>query len=126
MTSPSGQSNAGVGKVALASDGSSVSFSELSSAYPLKLLSPRTAHPNVAVLYIMSYGGGLIGGDRIQLSMDLQPGCTLMALTQATLRPSFARSFLSSPSLPGVNQGIQIPSRAKAINPATWEYLRRE
>jgi urease accessory protein len=74
----------GVGRIVLVHDGSSVSFAELSSTYPLKLLSPQTARPSVALVYILSYGGGLVGGDRIALSVDVQKDSTLFALTQAT------------------------------------------
>lgn len=96
MTSTMARLDVGVGRIVLRSDGSSVTFSELSSSYPLKLLSPHAALPNVALLYIMSYGGGLVGGDCIQLSMDLHQGCILVALTQAYSTPIRPAFFLSS------------------------------
>jgi urease accessory protein len=72
----------GHGRVRLAADGA---FAELAAAYPLKLLAPRLAHPRVAAVYILSYGGGLVGGDRVQLDLEVESGAILLALTQACL-----------------------------------------
>ncbi|EPQ60545.1 UreD-domain-containing protein [Gloeophyllum trabeum ATCC 11539] len=79
-----GKIDAGVGRIVLRLHGSSAVFSELSSTYPLKLLSPRIEQDGVAVVYNMSYGGGLVGGDRIQLSVDIGSGASLVVLTQAS------------------------------------------
>jgi urease accessory protein len=61
-------------------------FSELSYRYPLKLLSPRTnPAPNcvpIAIAYILSYGGGLVSGDQIELDVDVGSNSALMLLTQ--------------------------------------------
>jgi urease accessory protein len=74
------------GRIALRSDGSTTSFTELSATYPLKLLSPRISHQTVAVVYILSYGGGLVGGDIIRLSVDVDKGSVLVALSQVWRR----------------------------------------
>ena len=74
----------GGGRIASRLHGSEAVFSELSSTYPLKLLSPRVTHNGVALVYILSYGGGLVGGDRIQLSVDVGSGTSLMLLSQVS------------------------------------------
>jgi urease accessory protein len=74
--------NAGDGRIVLRSHGSNVDFSELSASFPLKLLSPRIAQDGVAIVYILSYGGGLVGGDSLRLSIDVGPGSILILLSQ--------------------------------------------
>lgn len=74
--------SAGVGRIVLGLHGSEAVFSEMSSAYPLKLLSPRIEQQNVSVVYILSYGGGLVGGDRIELGVEVQEGAVLVMLSQ--------------------------------------------
>ncbi|KZT05888.1 UreD-domain-containing protein [Laetiporus sulphureus 93-53] len=78
--------NAGIGRIVLQMHGSEASFSELSSTYPLKLLSPRIEQRNVSVVYVMTYGGGLVGGDRIDLSVDVKAGATLVMLSQGSTK----------------------------------------
>ncbi|KAF8327896.1 uncharacterized protein EI90DRAFT_3066243 [Cantharellus anzutake] len=61
-------------------------FSILSYQYPLKLLSPVShAEIPLATAYILSYGGGLVSGDRIELNVQVGKGCALMLLTQVRL-----------------------------------------
>lgn len=74
--------NAGSGRIVLRKHGSEAAFSELSYVYPLKLLSPRLSPDNPSVVYLVSYGGGLVGGDRIQLSAVVDEGAALVVLTQ--------------------------------------------
>lgn len=75
----------GVGRIACQLHGASnVVFSELSSTYPLKLLSPRTLN-DVAIVYILTYGGGLVGGDLINLSVAVGSKSTLVLLTQVSI-----------------------------------------
>ncbi|KAI8323661.1 UreD-domain-containing protein, partial [Martensiomyces pterosporus] len=68
----------------------------LSSAYPLKLMSPQ-AVPNAdpsqgtselqpAVCYILSYGGGIVHGDQIHVDVRAGTGCALMLLTQGSTK----------------------------------------
>lgn len=72
----------GVGRIScrLYGDGLAT-FSELSSTYPLKLLSPRVLN-DVAIVYILTYGGGLVGGDLVSLSVDVKSKVKLVLLTQ--------------------------------------------
>lgn len=73
---------AGSGRIVLRRHGAEAAFSELSYVYPLKLLSPRLSPENASVVYVVSYGGGLVGGDRIQLSVVVDEGAALVMLTQ--------------------------------------------
>jgi urease accessory protein len=75
-------SGPGHGTIKLSFDGSRCLFSELAAAYPLKLLAPRLDNARVAIVYILSYGGGLVGGDRVHLDVEVQTGAALLALTQ--------------------------------------------
>jgi len=73
---------AGGGRIVLSSYGSNVVFSELSSTYPLKLLAPRIMQGNIAVVYLLTYGGGLVGGDVINLLTDVGNHSILVVLSQ--------------------------------------------
>ncbi|KAJ2595438.1 hypothetical protein GGH99_006085 [Coemansia sp. RSA 1285] len=69
------------------------------SAYPLKIISPQ-AVPNAntdghernggnlhpAVNYILSYGGGIVHGDRIHINVQVGRGCALLVLTQGSTK----------------------------------------
>ncbi|KAI1101964.1 UreD-domain-containing protein [Jackrogersella minutella] len=51
--------------------------------YPLKLISPDSAAEQGSVLvFLLSYGGGLVGGDQINLSIDIRPRARLSIVTQ--------------------------------------------
>src|ERR1700691_1409748 len=83
LVSPSIQRiDTGGGRIVSPSHGSVVVFSELSSTYPLKLLSPRITQDGVALVYILSYGGGLVGGDHVKLSVDVGSRTALVLLSQ--------------------------------------------
>lgn len=85
---------AGVGRIVLNSYGSNVVFSQLSSTYPLKLLSPQILD-RVAVVYALTYGGGLVGGDQVNLSVDVGSGAILVMLSQASVNlHQFNSTFL--------------------------------
>ncbi len=75
---------AGGGRISLSCHGSAAVFSELSSTYPLKLLSPRIAEDGVAVVYILTYGGGLVSGDQVNLSVDIGEKAKLVLLSQVS------------------------------------------
>ncbi|CAD6887174.1 unnamed protein product [Tilletia controversa] len=86
---------------------SRATFSHLEYSFPLKLIHPRTSSHNassqistllanpsaaaqrpngVAALYIVSYGGGLVSGDQVELDIDVGPRCTLLTLTQGSTK----------------------------------------
>ncbi|KAF8575511.1 UreD-domain-containing protein [Ramaria rubella] len=85
----------GKGRAVLRAFGNETSFSELSYTYPLKLLSPRLpssgTHP-VSIAYILSYGGGLVPGDRMDLDVDIGAGAALVLLTQGSTKVFKMRS----------------------------------
>jgi urease accessory protein len=85
LISPSIQNiDTGSGRIVCRSHGPAVVFSELSSKYPLKLLSPQIIQDDVALVYILSYGGGLVGGDQVKLSVDVGSGIVLVLLSQVS------------------------------------------
>ncbi|KAJ1989550.1 hypothetical protein H4R33_002034 [Dimargaris cristalligena] len=81
---------------------------QCSGKYPLKLVAPRVHHhpvtaPSTAVpgqkshpktiassaaaaVYILTYGGGIVHGDRINLSVQVDPGAVLTLLTQGSTK----------------------------------------
>jgi urease accessory protein len=52
---------------------------------PLRLLTPRN-HGPAAWVYTSSYGGGLVGGDRIGVNVDVGPGAMAFLSTQASTK----------------------------------------
>jgi urease accessory protein len=94
----------GSGRIKLDVHGQSVHFSELSSTYPLKLLSSRSPGDvnHVALLYLLTYGGelfslskpvkrisytsegGLVGGDAIRVSAEIGSNARLVILSQVS------------------------------------------
>ncbi|OLL24063.1 putative urease accessory protein [Neolecta irregularis DAH-3] len=57
------------------------SLSTLAYRYPLKLISPHSS-----LCYILSYGGGIVGGDSIEISVKVDKDATLTFLTQGTTK----------------------------------------
>jgi hypothetical protein len=99
VVSPSIQKiDIGGGRIVSRSHGSAVVFSELSSTYPLKLLSPRITQAGIALVYILSYGGGLVGGDRIKLSVDVGSETTLVLLSQVSRYNPDTHTIAKGPS----------------------------
>jgi urease accessory protein len=76
------QIRAGGGRIVVSQHNGNPVFSELSSTYPLKLLSPRVHQKSVAVVYALTYGGGLVGGDQVHLSAEIDQATILVLLTQ--------------------------------------------
>lgn len=79
----------GSGCAVVHAHGETAHFSELSFTYPLKLIAPRTitssgqdAAQRTSILYVLSYGGGLVGGDKIELDIRVEANTKLVALTQ--------------------------------------------
>lgn len=64
----------------------------VSYQYPLKLISPSTFHvPDdesrlVHTVYLLSYGGGLVAGDAINLNVILEANTRLVLLTQGSTK----------------------------------------
>ncbi|KAI1827923.1 UreD-domain-containing protein [Xylaria intraflava] len=61
----------------------SSSIEHISYQYPLKLISPSPKLNQASVLvFILSYGGGLVGGDQVNLSIEVQSCAKLSIVTQ--------------------------------------------
>jgi urease accessory protein len=52
---------------------------------PLKILSPRPT-PSAAWAYLASYGGGLVGGDAIHITLDVRPRARAVVTTQSSTK----------------------------------------
>lgn len=82
---PPSTSTPGLGKVTvhLLPNGHS-HLTKVEYQYPLKLISPPRNHQQdrSALLFLLSYGGGLVGGDTIDLAVDVQAGARLSVVTQ--------------------------------------------
>ncbi|KAH7912570.1 UreD urease accessory protein-domain-containing protein [Hygrophoropsis aurantiaca] len=119
---------AGHGRIVSWLHNSTVVFSELSSTYPLKLLSPRVTDPGVAIVYVMSYGGGLVGGDHVNISVDVGKETKLVLLSQGSTKVFKARPDrrASTPLAPaGVNAlpGITTQTLDVTINAQSALFL---
>lgn len=83
----------GRGRLTLArseTDPSRASFVELAAQYPLKLLAPRVDADGelerVGLAYLLSYGGGLVATDEIDMRCSVGEGCSLVLLTQGNTK----------------------------------------
>jgi urease accessory protein len=92
-TSPSASPNLppGTGHVHLAGPPRSprAYFTTNHASYPLKLLAPRplpSQPANVALLYTLAYGGGLVSGDCVQLSCTVDDAQVLVMRTQGSTK----------------------------------------
>jgi urease accessory protein len=79
----------------------------LTYQYPLKLITPDPHRaPNeqqdpVTIVFLLTYGGGLVGGDKIQLRVDLADHTKLVLLTQGSTKifKSPSRTVVSGQAL---------------------------
>ena len=55
------------------------------AASPLRLLSPH-ASDEACWVYLSTYGGGLVGGDAIHVTIDVQPGGRALLATQPSTK----------------------------------------
>ncbi|PQE28453.1 urease accessory protein [Rutstroemia sp. NJR-2017a BBW] len=59
------------------------SLSRMTFQYPLKLISPSPSQGQKSVLvFLLTYGGGLVGGDQVHLTIDVKPHAKLSIVTQ--------------------------------------------
>jgi len=64
-------------------------FTAMKYVYPLKLISPEPLGSDfglVHTLFILSYGGGLVAGDSVDLKISLDSGTSLVILTQGSTK----------------------------------------
>ncbi|KAF8269306.1 UreD urease accessory protein-domain-containing protein [Lactarius quietus] len=90
-----------------------VVFPVLSYTYPLKLLSPRVQQDGVAIVYVITYGGGLVSGDCISLSANIEQDAQLVFLSQGSTKVFKAR--------PGVRAAV--PRAPDTTTPVTQQRL---
>ncbi|KAG8695610.1 hypothetical protein FRC08_007659 [Ceratobasidium sp. 394] len=86
----------GTGRAHIHTFGGQAHFSELSYTYPLKLLSPDIpSHGEIptGIAYVLSYGGGLVSGDRIDLNVQAEEGTGLVFLTQGSTKVFKSRTL---------------------------------
>ncbi|KAL1915155.1 uncharacterized protein VTP21DRAFT_7636 [Calcarisporiella thermophila] len=56
------------------------------SAYPLKLIAPKSYDPKTSLIYALGYGGGLVSGDSIRLNIEVGAGTRIVMLTQGNTK----------------------------------------
>ena len=81
---PKSASSAGNGKILvnLQPNGAS-GLANMTYQYPLKLISPSAStEATSALVFLLSYGGGLVGGDCVSLQVDIQQSAKLSLVTQ--------------------------------------------
>ncbi|GAA5958478.1 hypothetical protein JCM3765_007890 [Sporobolomyces pararoseus] len=62
-------------------------LSTVAFSYPLKVIIPnRQFLEHLQVAWLISYGGGLVGGDRIRMKIRAEKGSTLVLLTQGSTK----------------------------------------
>lgn len=86
MTSPFPSSSSSPGEgylgVHLLPNGIS-GLSKMTYQYPLKLISPSPTETQKSLLvFLLTYGGGLVGGDQVKLQIVVQPKAKLSVVTQ--------------------------------------------
>ncbi|KAF9270087.1 UreD-domain-containing protein [Marasmius fiardii PR-910] len=95
---------AGCGRITSSMHGNSAVLSELSSTYPLKLISARVlSRPDISIVYVLSYGGGLVGGDKVHLTVKVNERSSLVLLSQGSTKVFTTRlqqKHMDSPSPP--------------------------
>ncbi|KAI5475355.1 urease accessory protein [Pseudohyphozyma bogoriensis] len=77
----------GEGIIKLNKSGTKASFEDVAFSYPLKLIVPaRYFFDGTACVYVISYGGGLVAGDRVKLEVEVLGGSNLVMFTQGSTK----------------------------------------
>ncbi len=81
---PKSTSTPGEGHIIAALQSNATSaFEKVVYQYPLKLISPSpTSYQRSVLAFLLSYGGGLVGGDQINLRIDVRENAKLSIVTQ--------------------------------------------
>lgn len=96
-------------------------FADLAFQYPLKLMPPKIASgeaalaPGLVALYMLTYGGGLVSGDSIDLQVHVKSHSHLVLLTQGNTKVFRER--------PGGSYHPQ-PLPARSSRPSTGTFQR--
>ncbi|ORZ17816.1 UreD urease accessory protein-domain-containing protein [Absidia repens] len=61
-------------------------FSRIHAQYPLKFIPTRGHADRLAVVYMISYGGGIVSGDRFNISIEVLPKAILLLMTQGNTK----------------------------------------
>jgi len=75
----------GVGRIAIEHSANRSRAVRLQGHSPLKLLAPETAS-NAAMIYVSTFGGGLVAGDDIRLDLTAGPRSTTFLGTQSATK----------------------------------------
>lgn len=100
----------GEGIIKLGGYGATPTFHDLEFSYPLKLIAPsRHFTDQLACLYMISYGGGLVANDVVKLDVEVTDGSSLVLLTQGMYHPyPTLNPCLLSPADPDRNPNLQV------------------
>lgn len=81
---PASSSSPGEGKLVVQLLPHNVSaLSTITFQYPLKLISPSpSSHQKSVLVFLLTYGGGLVGGDQVHLTIHVKPNAKLSIVTQ--------------------------------------------
>ncbi|KAG2179133.1 hypothetical protein INT43_001983 [Umbelopsis isabellina] len=79
-------SQPGSGAIICTSFGHKTKFSRCHAQYPLKFVPTSTHQPKMAAAYILSYGGGMLSGDEVEISLKMQKDSSLLLLTQGSTK----------------------------------------
>jgi urease accessory protein len=66
--------------------GKSTKITKISHDYPLRLMKPKSHSNDHQAVYLLSYGGGLLSGDVIELQVIVESGCMLSIHSQASTK----------------------------------------
>jgi urease accessory protein len=80
-----GAQPAGTGRLRFTRVGRRTVATRAFATSPLKLLQPRNAG-TAAWVYVSTYGGGLVNGDRLSLDIDVDAGASALVSTQASTK----------------------------------------
>lgn len=80
-----GDVTAGTGSLRFSRVGDRTVLTRSFAASPLKLLNPKNNGP-AAWSYVATYGGGLVGGDRVDLCVDVEADAAAFIATQASTK----------------------------------------
>lgn len=86
---------AGEGALAVVHDGVRSVVTRARAASPLRLLMPKN-DGSAAWIYTSTFGGGLVGGDCIDLDVDVGPGAACLLSTQSSTKVYRSRSGAES------------------------------
>jgi urease accessory protein len=76
---------AGAGRLCVARHGTRSVVTRALGHSPLRLLTPSN-HGHAAWIFTSTYGGGLVGGDAVHLTIDVEPGAVALLQTQASTK----------------------------------------